>query len=160
MFCFRLDMAVDGHRNTVTECEVVVDGSAHNPYGNMFRAVETPLTTELGAQRRVRRTARALARLACGDGGPLRRSAATFPGQMRIRCWRLRYVFYSVFFFFILSIFGWLVLKCTESLAREVTHRKTSTCWFLPTHRSWVLHELAPARLRLPWQHPLLRRYP
>ena len=51
MFCFRLDMAVDGHRNTVTECEVVVDGSAHNPYGNMFRAVETPLTTELGAQR-------------------------------------------------------------------------------------------------------------
>ena len=51
MFCFRLNMAVDGHNNTVRECDVVIDEDSPNPHGNMFRAKQTPLKTEKEAQR-------------------------------------------------------------------------------------------------------------
>lgn len=53
MFCMRLDMAVDGPRNCVSEVDVkaVDPAAAHNPYGNAFVAVKTPLRTEIEAQR-------------------------------------------------------------------------------------------------------------
>uniref|UniRef100_A0A7S2XTZ3 Amine oxidase n=2 Tax=Attheya septentrionalis TaxID=420275 RepID=A0A7S2XTZ3_9STRA len=51
MFCARLDMAVDGDINTVSEVDVVASGSHNNPYGNAFGPVETTLTTESGASR-------------------------------------------------------------------------------------------------------------
>lgn len=43
-------MAVDGHNNSVEECDVVVDDGP-NPYGNMFRAKKTLLESEQDAQR-------------------------------------------------------------------------------------------------------------
>jgi primary-amine oxidase len=51
-FCARLDMNVDGLSNTVTEVntESVPKGPG-NPYGNAWRAVETPLKSEAEAQR-------------------------------------------------------------------------------------------------------------
>ena len=52
MFCMRLDMAVDGLANTVSEVDVVsqpVDDK--NPYGNAFGAVETVLESEKRAIR-------------------------------------------------------------------------------------------------------------
>lgn len=53
MFCMRLDMAVDGKRNSVSEVEVVsVPAGSENPYGNAFRPVSTRLCTELDAQRK------------------------------------------------------------------------------------------------------------
>jgi len=48
MFCARLDMAVDGTRNTVSEIDVVAEDS---PLGNVFRCSETVLKTEKGAVR-------------------------------------------------------------------------------------------------------------
>jgi primary-amine oxidase len=47
MFCARLDMAVDGTKNTVSEVDIVREPLGdHNPYGNAFSPVETVLTTE------------------------------------------------------------------------------------------------------------------
>ncbi|CBN75262.1 amine oxidase [Ectocarpus siliculosus] len=52
MFCARLDMSVDGHKNTVMEADVVrVPRGEDNPAGNAFRAQYTPLVTEKQAQR-------------------------------------------------------------------------------------------------------------
>jgi primary-amine oxidase len=53
MFCARLDMAVDGQRNSVQEVDVVpmlADPKA-NPFNNAFGPVATTLKTEKGAQR-------------------------------------------------------------------------------------------------------------
>lgn len=53
MFCARLDMAVDGPLNTISEVDVVSQPvGLNNPYGNAFGAVETILTTEQGAIRK------------------------------------------------------------------------------------------------------------
>jgi primary-amine oxidase len=48
MFCAKLDMAVDGAINTVSEVDVVPQAS---PYGNAFVAIETPLRREQDAVR-------------------------------------------------------------------------------------------------------------
>ncbi|KAL3810827.1 hypothetical protein ACHAXA_007517 [Cyclostephanos tholiformis] len=48
MFCARLDVAVDGPMNTVTEVDVLPEAS---PHGNAFRSRETVLKTERGAIR-------------------------------------------------------------------------------------------------------------
>jgi primary-amine oxidase len=47
-FCARLDMAVDGERNSVVECDTVAEDDANNPYGNAFYVRETLLATECG----------------------------------------------------------------------------------------------------------------
>lgn len=52
-FCARLDMAVDGDRNTVVECNTQAEPPGpDNPYGNAFRQVDTVLETEKGAARK------------------------------------------------------------------------------------------------------------
>lgn len=52
MFCARLDMAVDGHKNTVTEVDVVAEAASEsNPFGNAFGPVYNVLTREQEAQR-------------------------------------------------------------------------------------------------------------
>ncbi len=51
-FCARLDMAVDGDRNSVVECDTHAEEDAANPYGNAFFVHETLLETELAACRR------------------------------------------------------------------------------------------------------------
>lgn len=52
LFCARLDMAVDGGRNSVVEVDVVSDPiGPDNPYGNAFRTVSTPLNHEREAAR-------------------------------------------------------------------------------------------------------------
>ena len=53
MFCARLDMDVDGPDCNVFETDVAAlpEDPVTNPYGNAFRAVSTPLTSELGAVR-------------------------------------------------------------------------------------------------------------
>jgi primary-amine oxidase len=52
LFSARLDMAVDGQRNTVHEVEAErVPMGGDNPYGNAFRRRSTPLTRESEAQR-------------------------------------------------------------------------------------------------------------
>ncbi len=52
VFNARLDMEVDGPNNTVVECDTVVPPAGpENPYGNAFFVQETPLKTELQAQR-------------------------------------------------------------------------------------------------------------
>lgn len=53
MFCARIDMAVDGDKNTVSEIDVVnhPDKSVDNPCGNVFGPVETVLKTEGEAKR-------------------------------------------------------------------------------------------------------------
>lgn len=48
MFCCRLDMAVDGQKNTVSEIDIV---SQDSPHGNAFGPVETVLKTEKDAVR-------------------------------------------------------------------------------------------------------------
>ncbi len=50
-FCMRLDMDVDGEKNTVYEVhsESLPEGP-ENPYGNAFEQIETPLSTESEAQ--------------------------------------------------------------------------------------------------------------
>jgi primary-amine oxidase len=52
LFSARLDFDVDGERNTVVEVGVErLPQGEENPHGNAWRVVETPLATELGAQR-------------------------------------------------------------------------------------------------------------
>jgi primary-amine oxidase len=52
MFCARLDMAVDSHKNTVSEVDLVAEApSPANPYGNAFNVKETVLETEQDGQR-------------------------------------------------------------------------------------------------------------
>ncbi|WP_066907358.1 primary-amine oxidase [Millisia brevis] len=52
LFCARLDVAVDGHRNYVEEVDAVrVPVGENNPHGNGFRQRFTRLTSELQAQR-------------------------------------------------------------------------------------------------------------
>jgi primary-amine oxidase len=53
MFCARLDMAVDGLKNTVSEVDVVAEpyDPHNNKYGNAFGPVETVLETEKSAIR-------------------------------------------------------------------------------------------------------------
>ncbi|GKY93527.1 peroxisomal copper amine oxidase [Mayamaea pseudoterrestris] len=53
MFCARLDMAVDGQRNNVSEIDVVSAelDPVKNPYGNAFYTVETQLDFEKNAIR-------------------------------------------------------------------------------------------------------------
>lgn len=52
MFCVRLDMAVDGVKNTVSEIDVIPEPlSSKNPYGNAFGPVETILKNEKDAVR-------------------------------------------------------------------------------------------------------------
>eukprot|EP00899_Mesostigma_viride_P025592 jgi/Mesvir1/6217/Mv00897-RA.1 len=52
MFCVRLDMAVDGHKNTITEVDVLPSPAGPgNPFGNAFRATSTVLRREREAQR-------------------------------------------------------------------------------------------------------------
>lgn len=52
LFSARLDMAVDGNRNTVTEVDAVpVPMGPDNPWGNAFRAQRTTLHTESEAMR-------------------------------------------------------------------------------------------------------------
>jgi len=53
LFCARLDMAVDGDRNAVVECDTVAEPMGpDNPYGNAFFVQETRLETEGGRQRK------------------------------------------------------------------------------------------------------------
>ena len=53
VFCARLDMAVDGDRNSVIECNTRAEPyDDRNPYGNAFYVEQTPLNTELAACRR------------------------------------------------------------------------------------------------------------
>ena len=51
-FCARLDMAVDGDRNSIVECNTYAEDDAANPHGNAFYLQETLLPTELAASRR------------------------------------------------------------------------------------------------------------
>ncbi|MBD3003818.1 primary-amine oxidase [Streptomyces sp. 5-10] len=52
LFCARLDMAVDGHRNAVDEVEAVrLPVSRKNPHGNAFSRRATRLTSERAAKR-------------------------------------------------------------------------------------------------------------
>ena len=52
MFCARLDLAVDGQSNTVTEVDVVAEAPGDsNPFNNAFGPQYKPLTTEKEAQR-------------------------------------------------------------------------------------------------------------
>lgn len=50
-FCARLDMAVDGDRNSVVECDTRVEEDDLNPHGNAFYVQETLLETERAACR-------------------------------------------------------------------------------------------------------------
>lgn len=52
LFCTRLDLAVDGDRNGVVECDTLAEPPGpENPYGNAFYVRETPLTVEGGRER-------------------------------------------------------------------------------------------------------------
>lgn len=52
LFCFRLDLDVDGPVNTVHEIHSEpLPAGPENPHGNAFRSVATPLTSEQGAIR-------------------------------------------------------------------------------------------------------------
>lgn len=51
-FCARLDLAVDGDRNGVVECDTrALPLGPDNPWGNAFYVEETPLTHECGRKR-------------------------------------------------------------------------------------------------------------
>lgn len=53
LFCARLDLAVDGDSNTVTECDTHAEPlGPENPWGNAFYVQETPITTEGGRLRK------------------------------------------------------------------------------------------------------------
>lgn len=53
IFIARLDMAVDGDANTVTECDTMAAPMGpENPYGNAFYVQETPIETETGRSRK------------------------------------------------------------------------------------------------------------
>lgn len=52
VFCARLDMSVDGDRNSVVECDTVAEPAGPaNPFGNAFYQQETKLQTETGRPR-------------------------------------------------------------------------------------------------------------
>lgn len=52
-FCARLDLAIDGDRNTVTEVDTqALPIGPDNPYGNAFFAEETSITAEGGRKRK------------------------------------------------------------------------------------------------------------
>jgi primary-amine oxidase len=53
MFCARLDMAVDSHKNTVSEVDLYSEATdeTSNPYGNCFNVKETILKDEESAKR-------------------------------------------------------------------------------------------------------------
>jgi primary-amine oxidase len=52
IFCVRLDMTVDGPRNSVAECDSVPAGPGpDNPYGNAWKVTRMPLKRESEAQR-------------------------------------------------------------------------------------------------------------
>lgn len=52
VFCARLDMSVDGDRNSVVECDTLAEPAGPgNPYGNAFYQQETTLETETGRPR-------------------------------------------------------------------------------------------------------------
>jgi primary-amine oxidase len=52
MFCARLDMAVDSHKNSVSELDMYAEHTGEaNPYGNCFNVKETILADEEGAKR-------------------------------------------------------------------------------------------------------------
>ena len=53
MFCAKLDMAIDGTKNTVSEVNVIAEpfDGIKNPYGNAFGAVKTVLMKEKDAVR-------------------------------------------------------------------------------------------------------------
>ena len=52
LFCARLDMAVDGDRNSVVECDTVVEPEGpDNPYGNAFYQRQTLLAEQCGRPR-------------------------------------------------------------------------------------------------------------
>ncbi|MEM9513367.1 MAG: primary-amine oxidase [Actinomycetota bacterium] len=53
LFCFRLDMAVDGPSNSVIETDVEATSDVAHPYGAGFRSVATPLRTEHAAMRNI-----------------------------------------------------------------------------------------------------------
>ncbi|MGH3436921.1 MAG: hypothetical protein ACRDRN_10695, partial [Sciscionella sp.] len=47
IFCMRLDMMVDGSRNTVYECDsVALSQGPENPHGNAWTVRETPMLRE------------------------------------------------------------------------------------------------------------------
>lgn len=52
IFCARLDMAVDGERNTAVECNTAAEPAERNPYGNAFFETATPITRESEGARR------------------------------------------------------------------------------------------------------------
>lgn len=52
IFCARLEMAVDGDRNTVVECNTQAEEAENNPYGNAFFETQTAFRTELEGSRR------------------------------------------------------------------------------------------------------------
>lgn len=52
IFCARLDLAIDGDRNAVYECDTVAEPAGpDNPFGNAFYVHETKLGTECGRSR-------------------------------------------------------------------------------------------------------------
>lgn len=54
LFCARLDLAIDGDRNTVVECDTIaVPPGDDNPYGNAFYEKDRVLATECGRQRKL-----------------------------------------------------------------------------------------------------------
>lgn len=53
IFCARLDMAVDGEKNTVMECNTQAAPADQNPYGNAFFETATPIASESEGARRV-----------------------------------------------------------------------------------------------------------
>lgn len=52
IFCARLDMAVDGEKNTVMECNTEAAAPEQNPYGNAFFETATPIASESEGARR------------------------------------------------------------------------------------------------------------
>lgn len=53
VFCARLDMAVDGDRNSVVECNTYAEPKGdRNPYGNAYYQEQTTLKSEAGAARK------------------------------------------------------------------------------------------------------------
>jgi primary-amine oxidase len=69
MFCARLDMAVDGTKNTVSEVDIVPEPLGEkNPFGNAFNAAETVLRTELQAVRTYDATKARTWKISNGEG--------------------------------------------------------------------------------------------
>jgi primary-amine oxidase len=55
-FCVRIDISIDGDRNSIVECNTQAEDEALNPFGNAYFVVETPLRRELEACRRANPT--------------------------------------------------------------------------------------------------------